>query len=733
MRSERSKKYVEALEHSDEERYVPSVSFDTVPLLAGIACECKDVDHDEHILEYTEDEFYDNEASYDNSRHLGYSSEYNLVNSKRDGLDGFHIGRDGRITRTDYPTRPTIVNDALVLNRAHKAWLSLWRDRKAQIDLRLQSASSHFVFPDIVVPAESNAKITSAGGFSPLSKEERRRALVISKKVGFPNSPRTIVCHISGRKYTWTALDWLLKRFSQDVDHLVIIANIPKMSNSRSRSRSRSRSAARRSRSAAPSRPVSGNFETMHRAFSAGPTDEQNRYQHDEWLEWASGYDADHIKQVLKNILDYVVCILPGNRAVKITVEIIIGNTKKILVDSMNVYFPDLLVLSSVRSGEIESMVKWKSRCLIDKACQTFPVPIVLVPVKKLLELESDVRDDLDEQIKAKAIEDSAHMVPLQHAITAPGVLDHMATTDPSITNSSASESGETSPLVSEDSVVDSSLSSPSKDPLPADTQLRDDLVVLRRKTKAKISALEKNDSLPMDQRLISGFDAILNATLKFADLLDALNQSTESLVELKRVFTGEGKNHTSRGRKSMLDVLGSPKSASSHRQRKKTPDKAEFHLPSAQANDPDAAEKNSNTSIPKIQIKFAPEVKGNDGRNTTDRDEIERTLSYDATLRPHFSHSMESALRETDLRKVRSASILKPSKSATMGQDIKKKSKGIFSFFGGSDSGANSGSNSLASTPSSSRRNSSGSEVTGVTMNTPKKKKRSRFFGLRK
>ncbi|SCU88555.1 LAFA_0E13366g1_1 [Lachancea sp. 'fantastica'] len=733
MRSEKNKTDVEALEESEEEKYVPSVSFDTVPLLAGIACECSDDNHDDHMLEYTEDEFYDNEAPTDNYGHLGYLSEYDLIDSKIDGLDGFHIGRDGRITRTDYPTRPTIVNDALVLNKAHKAWLTLWRQRKASIDSRLRSPSAHFVFPDFVVPAESNPKITSASGYSPLTKEQRRRALIISKKVGFPNSPRTIVCHISGRKYTWTALDWLLKRFSKDVDHLVIIANIPKMSNNRSRSRSRSRSAVRRSRSAAPSRPHSGNFETMHRTFSAGPTDEQNRQQHDEWLEWASGYDAGRIKEVLKNILDYVMCILPENRAVKITVEIIIGKTKHILVDSINVYFPDLMVLSSVRSGETESMVKWKSRSLIDKACQTFPVPIVLVPVKKLLDLESTVRDDLDEQIKTKANENSAQMPPLQHSNTAPGVLDHIGTSDHSVTGSSASETAESSPLENDVSAVSSVSSSLKNNATTADSQLKDDLVALRRKTKSRILDLENDNSLSVDKRLVSGFDEILNSTLKFADLLDALNQSTESLVELKKVFTGEAKNQTPRSNRSMLDVVDSPKASSSRQHKRRTPVKAKFQLPSAQASHPGSAANTANTSIPKVQIQFAPEVKGKDGSNMSGRDEIERTLSYDATLRPHSSHGIEGALRETDLRKVRSASVLKPTKSATMGQDIKKMSKGFFFLFGGSDSGANSGSGSLASTPSSSRRNSSGSEVTGLTLNTPKKKRRSRFFGLRK
>lgn len=356
--------------------FVPGVSFDTVPLLAGTACEDFDEGHcSDHTLEYTEEEFYDNECSPDFLRPSGNDrlmvpfshsrsssplrgqsgTSMSLIDSTMNGLDGIHVGADGRITRTDYPSRPTIVNDALVINRTHKDYSALWLKRKEQIDQRLRSREAHFVFPDILFPPEKVANLPLSDGYTPLSKEERRKALIIGKKIGYPNSPRTILCYISGRKHTWVSLDWLLKRFSQDVDHLVIITNLPKMSNHRSRSRSRSRSTAPRSRSAAPSTHSSSGVSSIQRTLSADGHGDHNKHVHEHWLEWASGYDADQIKETLNNILRYVTTILPDHRAVKVTVEIVIGKLQKIVVDAINVYGPDLIVLSSLRSKPDES------------------------------------------------------------------------------------------------------------------------------------------------------------------------------------------------------------------------------------------------------------------------------------------------------------------------------------------------------------------------------------------
>ena len=37
---------------------------------------------------------------------------------------------------------------------------------------------------------------------------------------------RTILVYVSGRIHTWVALDWILSKFIEDGDHVIIIASI---------------------------------------------------------------------------------------------------------------------------------------------------------------------------------------------------------------------------------------------------------------------------------------------------------------------------------------------------------------------------------------------------------------------------------------------------------------------------------------------------------------------------
>ncbi|KAM3160604.1 Jip4p [Lachancea thermotolerans] len=692
--------------------FLSSVSFDTVPLLAGVACEeshepcCND-----HSLDYTEDEFYDNESTVDFAHHYdggdrlvvpftrfsgsqlrGQSNaSISMINSTVDGLDGIYVGKDGKITRTDYPTRPTIVNDAIVINRAHKDWPALWSKRRQQIEQRVHSPAAHFVFPEILFPSEKPTALSASDGYTPLSKEEKRKALVIGKKVGFPNSPRTLLCHISGRKHTWTPLDWLLKKFSHDVDHLVIIANIPKMSNHRSRSRSRSRSAAPRSESA------------------DGPRD-KTQHKHEHWLEWASGYDAAVIKETLNNILRYVTTILPKNRAVKVTVEIVIGRIQKIVTDAINVYSPDLIVMSSLRYKPNESIVKWRSRKTIDRFCQTCPVPIVLVPVRKMKDLEDEI---LNELRVMKGFSKVGEKEGVQIQNPARGDKDISQESQKFQPPETASKQSSSQSLSDDERSDTESMNSSIASSGVTDSRLQRKLADFRKNAQNEIDKIERNPHLDHDQKLISKIDAITESSLRFTNRLDEMNYSTESFAELKRVFTGDSKPQTGGHRKSMLDVLGPSEKAK------------KIKTPSIKVEE-------STSPSRKSQIKFAPEVKSRDGRDRIfppDSRPIERTLSYDLALRPESSQGTSSSSRDMDLRKVRSASGLKPTKSASSSSSdyLKKKSKGFFSFFKVPESN----SNSPASSAVSSRRSSVGSESSGIVVGTPHKKKRSRFFGF--
>ena len=120
------------------------------------------------------------------------------------------------------------INDALVINRAYPNWRQLWIKRKTQIDHRLEQKHEFFNYPTILFPPNRKKWSTGAAstikfnppledGFTPLTKSQKRKERVLNETVGFPNTPRTILCHISGRKHTWVALDWALQTLVQNL------------------------------------------------------------------------------------------------------------------------------------------------------------------------------------------------------------------------------------------------------------------------------------------------------------------------------------------------------------------------------------------------------------------------------------------------------------------------------------------------------------------------------------
>lgn len=150
-------------------------------------------------------------------------------------------------------------------------------------------------------------------GFTPLTKSQKRKERVLSEKVGFPNTPRTILCHISGRKHTWVALDWALRTLIQNTDHIVVLANLPRLTKNnfedndsmRERKRmlmmmddSRSVSSARRSRSRSRSRSI-----CTRRALSLGPEESDSKLKHQNFIEWTSGYTQNEIERKLQDLL----------------------------------------------------------------------------------------------------------------------------------------------------------------------------------------------------------------------------------------------------------------------------------------------------------------------------------------------------------------------------------------------------------------------------------------------
>lgn len=443
----------------------PCISFNTVPVPTANAKHIdkryyQDFPGVQFPTDYTMEEFYDNESGFDGNNNPEYMlhNQYLLNNlapssTHLNGSDSgrhqsptrlsspppasgkrvqshksiqltqmFKIAKNGRIVREDYPTRPSIQNNSLVLNSSSPDWDKLWTLRRLQIDNRTLHKDKFFKYPDIVIPEHKpNATVLEdmdSDGFTPLTKNQKRKIKVISERVGYPTLPRTVMCRIDGRKHTWVGLDWLLSNGLHDTDHLVVVSNLPSMTARQRERHSRSRSAARsgngwrspsRSRSRGRSRTGrsrSGVRDSASEAtyFTESDTDSDDDDDVDTEV-WYSGYDLNNVHQTMQNIKTYIESVMLLNtpqRAIKLTIEINVGKTISCLCGSTNIYTPDLVVTSNLNT---ESAVKWRSGYIADKLCTSFPIPVVVVPALYMnrfeykLEMESEaLRDKIPDE-----------------------------------------------------------------------------------------------------------------------------------------------------------------------------------------------------------------------------------------------------------------------------------------------------------------------------------------------
>lgn len=666
----------------------PCVSFNTVPLPSKHTL----LDEYEQDFpgvqlfpqEYTMEEYYDDESGYvseDNQNYMLHNSyitpeiverlnknattrssspppldrEYpsagkqKKMSSKQQAniTKMFKIAKNGRIVREDYPSRPTLVNDAFILNRDLNDWHNTWRSRRHTIEQRKEDLSETFEYPQLLFPQQtkpSEPVIMMGEDYKPLTKEQRKKEKIIHKKIESTSGPRVVLCHISGKRHTWVGLDWTIKRLSNDGDHIVVLAHIPRMISSRrlitsasaSRSRSRTRS---RSRDVNRKAYNKGDYEAS--AFSLGQDNNENLNKHEDFVEWASGYSQEDVETTMENIFDYIANILPEERSVKITVEVVVGAALHTIIDATNAYQPDLMVASTLRWERTDNLVLWKSNLLIDKLATVFPLPLFVVPARRMflfehgleeeskqieislekenieMEKENNVTGDIVESEADKKIVPPKRIgtigPPERRLVGADSFTAGFNMKRPSLGTSvsapiaenvfeeeSGSETG---------SDVDSELSDLSSDEGNDKLTVREKLHLKARsyrlQTAQYLKDLDNNKSISHEEIQIKKVETIINQTIKFSLAIEDLGSESDDdddvgLTKLKRVITGGAVlNPQSGSKKSMLSVLDNPKTT----RKKKSLSATTSGV--------------SGNRVPRSsQIKFASSVKHKDGNN---------------------------------------------------------------------------------------------------------------------
>ncbi|QLQ78379.1 hypothetical protein HG537_0A06260 [Torulaspora globosa] len=691
--------------------FKPCVSFNTVPSYMD------NKDGDDGLdfpgvqmpPEYTMEEFYDDESGFSSSnaeyflrnRYIANGSSYGGSPPPRNlgkGLASmFRVAQNGKIVRVDYPTTPTIMNDAIVINRAQPGWQKLWYERKREIEKRLNDKQTHFRYPDIIFKQQQAPRLRfmSEDGYTPLTKNERRKERILNERVGFPNTPRTILCHISGRRHTWVALDWTMRRLAQNTDHIVVLANIPRFANSSSGSGSSCRhSQARKGRYNRRS-SIPGDIKDL-----------KDTEEYDDNDEWTSGYSADAISSKLEDLFDYIAVIVPKDITIRVTVEIVIGKTKKIILDAMNVYTPEFCTSTTLRWERTEKLVQWKSKNLSDVLCTKYPIPVFVIPVKRMYALEEELQKEFPPETCYDSLQNSQ-----SELLT--------STSKPEESKSQLRQA----PLAlvkTADNESNSDLSDSITETSSIKSLSKSNLIAAAKKHREDISrSLQDFENEQHDSKvtkLLQKLDLILKSSLNFSLQLQNMtqNDSEAGFEKLKRVITGETTS-ISTSKKSMLDVADAPKI-------------------NVYKNVPGSRPRNS-------QIKFASDVTSKDGRRAlgnkvkpTSADSsppLRRSVSPLELERPaRRSHDeplrrMKSAQSSNTIRKVRSASSIsrvKSNDSATSDSSSSKKKGGFLSIFKGSSSRSR----------SASRHNSIGSDNETISSSDgDSKKRRSRLFGF--
>ncbi|ANZ76252.1 BA75_02651T0 [Komagataella pastoris] len=176
-----------------------------------------------------------------------------------------------------------------------------------------------------------------------------------NKKPALPN--RVILVYASGRRHTWVAIDWCLRSLLQDGDEVVIAAAVN------------------------PDHHIPNRLHKRHNVSKTGP---------------------QYIKVVTGNLMKYIISVLNPRKIVKISVELAVGSTKEVLRDMLQLYQPNLAVISAL-PNKISALRSWKSSRLTDRMVKNYPIPTIIVPAANMDDFENILFENLNRIYDEKA------------------------------------------------------------------------------------------------------------------------------------------------------------------------------------------------------------------------------------------------------------------------------------------------------------------------------------------
>ncbi|KAG7664803.1 uncharacterized protein J8A68_001685 [[Candida] subhashii] len=190
---------------------------------------------------------------------------------------------------------------------------------------------------------------------------------------------RTILVFLSGRKHTWVALDWILQKFIENGDNIIVVSAINSASLFDSKRKSR--------RGSSYTSPIRNH-----------PTTPIMRFR--------QRTKPENLINITNDIMSYIMQIINPNIIAKITVEIVAGKTKDVLKEMYHLYEPNLVCTGTKPNSRTGAPLKsWNSSKLTDRLVKNFTLPVIVVPAVNMGKFELDLQKKMNEMADEKELD----------------------------------------------------------------------------------------------------------------------------------------------------------------------------------------------------------------------------------------------------------------------------------------------------------------------------------------
>ncbi|EGV63396.1 hypothetical protein PSN45_004324 [Yamadazyma tenuis] len=159
---------------------------------------------------------------------------------------------------------------------------------------------------------------------------------------------RVILVYISARKHTWVALDWVLSKFIENGDSVIIVSAIDSPSLTKKRKFSN----------------FSGKETAMTKRMRLR---QRNR--------------PEFVKVIAKHIMSYAMEVINPDVIAKVSIELAVGKPKKVLQEMYKLYEPNIVATGTKPSTRIGAPLRsWASSKITDRLVKNYPLPVIITP-----------------------------------------------------------------------------------------------------------------------------------------------------------------------------------------------------------------------------------------------------------------------------------------------------------------------------------------------------------------